>query len=242
MGPEQQHEVRGQTAVQPLTRRTGHEKDAMATGKVRIFELAKELGISSKELIGLFERLGLEAKNQLAVVEPPIAELVRGVLLGGKAKVAKAAPAAATKAPAEVAKAKPVRKAAAKPVVEEPVPTLKPVTGTRRTAAKAAAAFADETPQAAPAAAEPDALAASAEKPKRAAKSGSPAPRLAPARAATTPKPRAPEAPDSSPIPQLRPVPAGRSTIAPRPPQEQAAGVAASATPRPSVDIPGRAG
>ena len=52
----------------------------MATGKVRIFELAKELGLSSKDLIGLFGRLGLEAKNQLAVVEDPIAELVRGVL------------------------------------------------------------------------------------------------------------------------------------------------------------------
>jgi len=163
---------------------------------------------------------------------------------GGKAKVAKAASAAApakAKAPAEGAKAKPVRKAAAaKPAVEEPVPTLKPVTGTRRTAAKTAA-VAEETPQAAPAALEPDAIAASAEKPKRPAKS-SPAPRLAPARTAMPPKTRAPEASDTSPIPQLRPVPAGRSTIAPRPPQEQAPGVAASATPGPSVGIPGRPG
>src|ERR1700688_3418963 len=111
MGPEQQHEVRGQTAVQPLTRRTGHEKDDMATGKVRIFELAKELGISSKELISLFERLGLEAKNQLSVVEPPIAELVRGVLLGGKAKAAKGpvAPAAAAAKPAADGEKPPAR-------------------------------------------------------------------------------------------------------------------------------------
>src|ERR1700676_1114158 len=190
MGPEQQNEVSGQTAVQPLARRTGHEKDAMATGKVRIFELAKELGISSKELIGLFGRLGLEAKNQLAVVEPPIAELVRGVLLGAKSKAAKAASAAApsaAKAPAEGAKAKPLRKAAAKPAVEEPVPTLKPVTGTRRTGAKAPAAVAAEPPQATPAAVEPDAIAASAETPKRPAKSGSPAPRLAPLRTAISP-------------------------------------------------------
>ncbi|MBD5606934.1 MAG: translation initiation factor IF-2 N-terminal domain-containing protein, partial [Candidatus Eremiobacteraeota bacterium] len=55
----------------------------MATGKVRIFELAKELGLSSKDLIGLFERLGLEAKNQLSVVDDKVADLVRGVLLGG---------------------------------------------------------------------------------------------------------------------------------------------------------------
>jgi translation initiation factor IF-2 len=58
-------------------------------GRVRIFELAKELGLSSKELIGLFERLGLEAKNQLSVVEGPIADLVRGVLLGGKSNASR---------------------------------------------------------------------------------------------------------------------------------------------------------
>jgi hypothetical protein len=32
----------------------------MATGKVRIFELAKELGMTSKDLLALFGRLGLE--------------------------------------------------------------------------------------------------------------------------------------------------------------------------------------
>jgi len=64
----------------------------MATGKVRIFELAKELGLSSKELVGLFERLGLEAKNQLSVVDDKIADLVRGVLLGGKPPAPAAAP------------------------------------------------------------------------------------------------------------------------------------------------------
>src|SRR5579875_1637755 len=65
----------------------------MATGKVRIFELAKELGMSSKELIALFERLGLEAKNQLSVVDDQIAGLLRAQL--GKS----AAPAAPKAAP-----------------------------------------------------------------------------------------------------------------------------------------------
>ncbi|MGH7728718.1 MAG: translation initiation factor IF-2 N-terminal domain-containing protein, partial [Vulcanimicrobiaceae bacterium] len=79
--------------------RAGLVKGDMA-GKVRIFELAKELGISSKEMLGLFERLGLEAKNQLSVVDDPIAELVRSVLGGAKAKPApaKAAPAGRAKA------------------------------------------------------------------------------------------------------------------------------------------------
>jgi len=101
----------------------------MATGKVRIFELAKELGLSSKELLDLFQRLGLEAKNQLSVVEAPIAEIVRGVLLGGaskappKAAVAAAAPPVVEPKPAVVPRA-PVK---ATPPPEEPVPTLRPV-------------------------------------------------------------------------------------------------------------------
>jgi translation initiation factor IF-2 len=217
----------------------------MATGKVRIFELAKELGISSKELIGLFESMGLEAKNQLAVIEPPIADLVRGVLLGGKAKAKK--PAAAPSAPKIAEAPKPARKAAAKPaaVVEEPVPTLKPVTGAAaKRAAKTAAAAAAQpevAPEAVPPSAEAEPIAASATTPARPAKPGSPAPRLAPPRTAMPPKPRTPAAADDSPIPQLRPVPTGRSTIAPRPAPEQP-GVAASATPGPSVGLPGRPG
>ena len=69
-------------------------KDCMATGKPRIFELAKELGMSSKDLLALFGRLGLEAKNQLSVVEPKVADLLRAQLKGAKA-ASKAAPAAA---------------------------------------------------------------------------------------------------------------------------------------------------
>src|SRR6202011_3489393 len=69
-------------------------KDCMATGKPRIFELAKELGMTSKDLVALFGRLGLEAKNQLSVVEPKVADLLRAQLKGAKA-APKAAPAAA---------------------------------------------------------------------------------------------------------------------------------------------------
>src|ERR1700680_201368 len=74
-------------------------KDCMATGKPRIFELAKELGMTSKDLLALFGRLGLEAKNQLSVVEPKVADLLRAQLKGAKA-APKSAPAAATAAPA----------------------------------------------------------------------------------------------------------------------------------------------
>ncbi|HTD32015.1 MAG TPA: translation initiation factor IF-2 N-terminal domain-containing protein, partial [Candidatus Elarobacter sp.] len=88
----------------------------MATGKPRIFELAKELGMSSKDLLGLFGRLGLEAKNQLSVVEPKVADLLRAQLKGAKAapKAAPAAkPAASTPAPASPAATAPPPAAAA---------------------------------------------------------------------------------------------------------------------------------
>ncbi|MGA8577029.1 MAG: hypothetical protein WB609_15255, partial [Candidatus Cybelea sp.] len=98
-------------------------------GKVRIFELAKEVGLTSKELTTLFnERLGgvFEAKNQLSVVPDQIADLVRSVLL----KPAEKAPAKPKVAapPVEVSPAK----APSKPVAAPPPPItrLRPVTGT----------------------------------------------------------------------------------------------------------------
>ena len=112
-------------------------------GKVRIFELAKELGLTSKELTTLFnERLGgvFEAKNQLSVVPDQIADLVRSVLLKPIEKpVAQPAPPAASSAnapaapktaaptpvPPAVQRLRPVeRRAAPKPAS---VPQLRPV-------------------------------------------------------------------------------------------------------------------
>ncbi len=99
---------------------------ATSTGKVRIFELAKEVGLTSKELIALFnDRLGgvFEAKNQLSVVPDQIADLVRSVLK--PAPGAKPAPkkdgAAAAAAPAKAAPAPSAGKAAtAKPTPPKP--------------------------------------------------------------------------------------------------------------------------
>src|SRR5579872_5098293 len=101
---------------------------ATVTGKVRIFELAKELGMTSKELIALFGRLGLEAKKQLSVVDDKIAYLLRPQLKAKNAAPA-AATAAAAPAPAPAPKPTAAPNGAAPPVAapEEPVPTLKPV-------------------------------------------------------------------------------------------------------------------
>src|SRR5579863_10181637 len=89
-------------------------------GKVRIFELAKELGLTSKELTTLFnERLGggFEAKNQLSVVPDQIADLVRSVLLKSSQK-----PPAPKAAPPPVAAAK----SAAAPKPAPPKPAAPP--------------------------------------------------------------------------------------------------------------------
>ncbi|MBV8074271.1 MAG: translation initiation factor IF-2, partial [Candidatus Eremiobacteraeota bacterium] len=188
----------------------------MATGKVRIFELAKELGMTSKELIALFGRLGLEAKNQLSIVDDKIADLLRAQL---KAK-------AAPKVEAPAQKPKPAAKPAGPPPTpppvatgsEEPVPTLKPV-APRRTARPAPVQEAPATP----------------------------APVQPAARAAAPPQgrpPARPATPPEAPIPQLRPVPRGQSSIAPpaAPPQSQPRNGPASAAPGPQVGLPGRPG
>ncbi len=99
-------------------------------GKVRIFELAKELNMTSKELIALFnERLGgvFEAKNQLSVVPEQIADLVRSVLL----KPAKPRPAPSPAAPKATPPREPTTPAAVPESATAPtVPRLRPVVGT----------------------------------------------------------------------------------------------------------------
>src|ERR1700688_3305975 len=99
-------------------------KDCMATGKPRIFELAKELGMSSEDLLGLFGRLGLEAKNQLIVVEPKVVDLLGAQLRGGTAAPSRAPASAARSAAASEARAPAARAAAAATVttVEAPPP------------------------------------------------------------------------------------------------------------------------
>ncbi|MFZ0574799.1 MAG: hypothetical protein WAM02_08980, partial [Candidatus Cybelea sp.] len=100
-------------------------------GKVRIFELAKEVGLTSKELTALFnDRLGgvFEAKNQLSVVPDQIADLVRTVLLKSVEKPParpKTSPASASATAAKTA----VKPAAAKKpaATSAPAPTTAPV-------------------------------------------------------------------------------------------------------------------
>ncbi len=229
----------------------------MATGKVRIFELAKELGMTSKDLLALFGRLGLEAKNQLSVVEPKVADLLRAQLKGAKAapKAARAATGSAPVAASPAAPAAPAAAsaaAAAAPVAEAPA-----APAPRRSAPAAAKSPAPEAPAAAEPVAEPA-------PPTRPAKEAPPVPQLrpvpsapartrpaaAPAAVPQQPAARAPQPPDggtetvappaaavppgepvgptppprrpvapNEPVPTLRPVPAGQTSVRPpRPP------------------------
>lgn len=55
--------------------------------KIRVYELAKELGISSKDLITLLmDEFNIEVKNHMSVIENEDAELITE-LLKDKAKV-----------------------------------------------------------------------------------------------------------------------------------------------------------
>ena len=213
-------------------------------GKPRIFELAKELGMSSKDLLALFGRLGLEAKNQLSVVEPKVADLLRAQLKGPKA-APKPAPAAAPAGPAASAAAPEARarRAAAPPAAPAPAAEATP-------AAPAAAVngvVAAQAPAPAAPAAEPPAAAAQAVPP--AAEPAAP-----PAASAAAPPAEPPSEPPAAPVPQLRPVtgaparprpaqppgaqPQQPAARAPQPPQ-----AGAGAPPRPGVaPRPGQAG
>jgi translation initiation factor IF-2 len=239
-------------------------KDCMATGKPRIFELAKELGMSSKDLLALFGRLGLEAKNQLSVVEPKVADLLRAQLKGAKA-ASKAAPAAAPAAGAPEAAPAAAKAPAAARAAKATAPRPAAPAGPAAAAAPAGPpTAAPEPPARRPAAAEPAAMPIPQLRPV----TGTPsAPRPAarpqqPAAAATTEVPEAPETgaaaePAMAPrpgqpgpmpplrpvlpneaVPTLRPVPAGQTSVRPPRPPARPLGAPAAG----NGQIPGRPG
>jgi translation initiation factor IF-2 len=189
-------------------------KDCMATGKPRIFELAKELGMSSKDLLGLFGRLGLEAKNQLSVVEPKVADLLRAQLKGAK-PASKSAPAAAPAATAASAPA-PVAPSAAAPApstVAARVAPAEPAPRVKKTAAPVPAVAAAVEPATQPEAAPVEV---------QATRPASTAPETSrPEPAEVRPAAEQPPSEPSTPAPQLRPVTRGPARTRPAPGQPQ---------------------
>ena len=114
-----------------------------SSGKVRIYELSKDLGLENKDVLDAAEKLSIAAKSHSSSISDAEAGKIRSLLGkgGNGAKPAAAAPAkpaagkailsvkkAAPAAPSKPAPAasKPVAKPVAKPVVAKPVAAAKP--------------------------------------------------------------------------------------------------------------------
>ncbi|MFC7860958.1 translation initiation factor IF-2 [Arthrobacter koreensis] len=138
--------------------------------KVRVHELAKELGITSKDAVAKLQELGEFVRSASSTIEAPVVKKLRGAFPDAASKPA-AKPETSAPRPAAPAPAAP----AAKPAAEAPAPAA-------------------EKP-AAPAPAAPSAPAAPAPAPKAESKPAAPAPAPAPK---TEEKPTAPAAPAES--------------------------------------------
>jgi translation initiation factor IF-2 len=104
--------------------------------KPRVHEVAKELGLSSKEVLAHLEKIGNPVKSHSSSIDEAVAERVRSDLGNGAAAPApaaaepasKPAPAAAKPAPAPAAAEQPAPapEPAAEPAAEEPAPAATP--------------------------------------------------------------------------------------------------------------------
>ncbi|GAA1117626.1 translation initiation factor IF-2 [Citricoccus alkalitolerans] len=182
--------------------------------KVRVHELAKELGISSKEALNKLQDMGEFVRSASSTIEPPVVKKLRSAYADAAPKTpsksASAKPAAATPAPAAPAPEKPV--APATPAAEKPATPAAPAAA--KPGAPAPAAPAAEKP-AAPAPAAP-----AAEKPAAPAveKPAAPATPAASSEASAPAAPASPSAP--KPATSARPgapKPGGTKPAAPRP-------------------------
>ncbi|MBQ9447425.1 MAG: translation initiation factor IF-2 N-terminal domain-containing protein, partial [Victivallales bacterium] len=67
--------------------------------KVRVYDLARELGLTPKELIAMLEKEGFTVKSHSSTLEADIADLIRDAVITSRQK--KQAAAAAAAAPKE---------------------------------------------------------------------------------------------------------------------------------------------
>ncbi|MFE9784102.1 translation initiation factor IF-2 [Nocardia salmonicida] len=180
-------------------------------GKARVHELAKELGVTSKELLAKLKEQGEFVKSASSTVEAPVARRLR------ESVASKSAPAADAKSaarPGPSAAAAPARPAGAKPTPGGPRPGPRPAPAAPAPAAAAA-----------PAAPKPEPAAPVEAKPATPAPA-SPAPAAAQQAPATKPA--------GAPAPGPRPAPA-----APRPEQAPAAGQTRPGQTTPGAAAPG---
>jgi translation initiation factor IF-2 len=181
--------------------------------KVRVHELAKELGITSKDAVAKLQELGEFVRSASSTIEAPVVKKLRGAFPASDSK------------PAAQADSKPAAQADSKPAAQAGTP------GPRPAAAPAAPAPSAPTPAPAAAAAAP-APAAPAPAAPAAEKPATPAP-AAPAaqKAPAADKPAA--SPSSAAKPGARPGPKAPEA------EKPADGGARSGAPRPGAPRPG---
>ncbi len=98
--------------------------------KVRVYELAKELGVESKVVMTKLQELGEFVRSASSTVEPPVVRRLRAEMPAAPAEAPAAAPAkkAAPRKSAAAAtpSAPPAATAAATAVVDAPAPSVEP--------------------------------------------------------------------------------------------------------------------
>ncbi|WP_062312991.1 translation initiation factor IF-2 [Demequina rhizosphaerae] len=169
--------------------------------KPRVHEIAKELGVSSKDLIGKLNELGEYVKGPSSTLEAPVVRKAREAF-----PAAKSAPAAAS-APAKPAAAKPASKPGA------PKPGPKPAPAPAASAAEKPAA-----PAPAPAASKPGPRPGPkpAKAEEKSEQKAAPAAEKPAAKAAPKPGAPKPNVPLPSDMPRPRPRPAGNNPFSDR--------------------------
>ncbi|MGO1709383.1 translation initiation factor IF-2 [Corynebacterium variabile] len=118
-------------------------------GKLRVHELAKQLGVTSKELLATLKEQGEFVKSASSTVEPPVAKKMRNHYGAGSAsKDATPGAASATPGPVPGSSAKPSAKPTpgAKPGAARQKPGPKPATGSAAKPAPSAPAEKKATP------------------------------------------------------------------------------------------------
>ncbi|HEY9358455.1 MAG TPA: translation initiation factor IF-2 N-terminal domain-containing protein, partial [Arthrobacter sp.] len=88
--------------------------------KVRVHELAKELGITSKDAVTKLQELGEFVRSASSTIEAPVVRKLRNAYPDAAAK--SAAPAAAPKAPAPSAETRPAAPAPGPAAPKAPAP------------------------------------------------------------------------------------------------------------------------
>ncbi|MEV6098315.1 translation initiation factor IF-2 [Nocardia sp. NPDC051981] len=192
-------------------------------GKARVHELAKELGVTSKELLARLKEQGEFVKSASSTVEAPVARRLRESL------APKSTPSNGT---AKSATPKPSGDGAPRPAAKPAAPGAGPRPGPRPTPQAPAPAAQAPAPQVAPAA-----RAESVEAP--AARPAAPGPRPA-GRENVAPAAASASATPSAPAPQApRPNAPRPGAPAPRPAQQGSAPAAQQGAPRPAGPKPG---